>query len=82
LAFPPDADFGGERAVLAYEWAWSQNAFVATEFGDPALTRLYRELAEGPADPAEIDAALRSALGIGTEEFLDRWHDWVTRQAR
>lgn len=82
LAFPQDADFTGAAAVLAYEWAWSVNAFVADQYGEPKLTQLYRELSRGPADPAEIDAALHSVLGIGTDEFLDRWHDWVTAQAR
>ena len=80
-AFPRDADFTGDRAVLAYEWAWSLNAFVAARYGEPVLMRLYRALSDGPADPAEVDAGLRGTLGVGTDEFLDRWHDWVTRQA-
>ncbi|WP_157108606.1 basic secretory protein-like protein [Aldersonia kunmingensis] len=82
LALPQDADFTGERAVLAYEWAWSMNAFVADQYGEATLTELYRELSGGPAGPPEIDAALHNVLGVGTGEFLDRWHDWVTRQAR
>ncbi|MCX5045949.1 hypothetical protein OG921_22525 [Aldersonia sp. NBC_00410] len=79
-ALPADADFAGARAVLAYEWAWSVNAFVADEFGEPALTALYRALSDGPADPEQIDAATRDVLGVGAGELIDRWRAWVTRQ--
>ncbi|MFC4602181.1 hypothetical protein [Rhodococcus kronopolitis] len=77
---PSDADFaaGGERAVVAYELAWSVNAFVADEFGESALRELYRALAAGPVDAAALDGRLRATLGLTTAELVSRWGTWVT----
>ncbi|WP_019928315.1 hypothetical protein [Nocardia sp. BMG111209] len=75
---PPDADFApGADAALAYETAWSANAFAAARFGEAKLVDLYRHAATGPKDPAALDAAFRDTLGIGHDEFVTGWRDWL-----
>lgn len=81
---PTDAAFTptSGQATLAYEQAWSACAFIATEFGDPALVNLYRALATGPKDPDAETDILRDTLGTPREAFLARWRSWiVTRTA-
>ncbi|MFC0453457.1 peptidase MA family metallohydrolase [Rhodococcus jostii] len=78
-AFPDDTDFSGygERGSVAYETAWSINAFVAEEYGESRLTQLYRTLAVGESDPDTVDGRLSDVLGVDAEQFRDRWTDWV-----
>jgi hypothetical protein len=77
--FPDDTDFSGygARGSVAYETAWSINAFVAEEYGESRLTELYRTLAVGEADPETVDGRLSDVLGVDAEQFRDRWTDWV-----
>ncbi|MFD6057541.1 peptidase MA family metallohydrolase [Rhodococcus wratislaviensis] len=77
--FPEDTDFSGygERGSVAYETAWSINAFVAEQYGESRLTALYRTLAVGEADPETVDGRLSDVLGVDADQFRDRWTDWV-----
>ncbi|MQY25592.1 hypothetical protein [Nocardia aurantia] len=75
---PRDADFApGPGAALAYETAWSANAFAAAGFGEPRLVDLYRHAATGPKAPAALDTAFRDTLGVGHDEFVAAWRDWL-----
>ncbi|WP_024803732.1 hypothetical protein [Nocardia sp. BMG51109] len=73
-AFTPTA---GNDAALAYEQAWSANAFAADRFGAAKLVELYRRLAAGPQDGQAVDDALRACLGVDHAEFVTRWRDWI-----
>ncbi|QSE94465.1 hypothetical protein JWS13_40595 [Rhodococcus pseudokoreensis] len=77
--FPENTDFSesGERGSVAYETAWSINAFVAEQYGESKLTELYRTLAVGESDPDTVDARLSDVLGVDAEQLRDRWTDWV-----
>ncbi len=79
-ALPAESAFvpgPGNDAVLAYEQAWSANAFVADRFGEAELVALYRRLATGPQDDAALDRGLRDTLGIGRAEFVAAWQEWI-----
>ncbi|NNH72184.1 hypothetical protein HLB23_20375 [Nocardia uniformis] len=65
------------EAALAYEQSWSACAFIADEFGEPALVNLYRALATGPRDTAAVNTVVRDTLGIPREAFLARWRSWI-----
>ncbi|AWK72235.1 hypothetical protein CBI38_12270 [Rhodococcus oxybenzonivorans] len=77
--FPRDEDFSaaGERGSIAYETAWSLNAFVAEEFGESHVTQLYRALAVGESDPVQVDDTLAEVLDVDADQFRDEWADWV-----
>lgn len=79
---PENADFSavGERASIAYETAWSLNAFVADEFGEASLTQLYRALSVGPSDATVVDEQLREVLGVDFAEFRDQWGRWLSAE--
>ncbi|MGA9872427.1 MAG: hypothetical protein WBQ44_14970 [Rhodococcus sp. (in: high G+C Gram-positive bacteria)] len=81
---PEDSDFtaGGVRSTLAYESAWSVCAYVAEQFGEPALRTLYGLLATGPRSATEIDEALRATTGANASEFVTAWGSWVLRRSR
>ncbi|RDI65283.1 hypothetical protein [Nocardia pseudobrasiliensis] len=77
---PTDAAFAptpGNNAALAYEQAWSANAFTATQFGEPKLVDLYHRLAKGPQDKPALDDAFEDTLGIGHTSFVTQWRDWI-----
>ncbi|MEZ5154142.1 hypothetical protein [Rhodococcus zopfii] len=76
-ALPGDTEFAGERSLLAYETAWSLAAYIADDYGPVRLTELYRRLARGPVDGAELDAALMEVLGADTGAFVAAWGSWV-----
>jgi hypothetical protein len=81
---PSDAAFTpapGNHAAQAYERAWSANAFVATQFGEPKVVELYRQMATGPKDDAALDLTLHDTLGIGHTDFVTRWRDWIKSHA-
>ncbi|MFZ3392990.1 hypothetical protein TVH25_06965 [Rhodococcus sp. 7Tela_A2] len=80
-ALPDDAEFtAGQGARSAYEKAWSVAAFTAEEFGVDSLTSLYRALSTGPAEPDEVDDALREVVGLGTGDYVGRWGNWVSER--
>lgn len=79
---PSDADFaaGGDRAVVAYELAWSVNAYIADRFGESALGDLYHALATGPVDAITLDGRLQGVLGLSSAELVSGWGTWMTEQ--
>lgn len=81
-SLPADADFTGERSVLAYEAAWSIAAFTADEFGHDRLVALYRALATGPVPAGRLDEVLADILGVDTAGFVDRWGRWLGNRIR
>ncbi|MBL1077765.1 hypothetical protein JK358_25515 [Nocardia sp. 2] len=80
---PADAMFepAGGQASLAYEQGWSACAFIASEFGEPALVNLYRQLATGPRDHAAVDRVIRESLGVSGEDFRTGWRAWITARS-
>ncbi len=77
---PADNDFAptsDNDAALAYEQAWSANAFVADRFGESELVALYRRLATGPQDEAALDRGLHGTLGLSRAEFVTAWREWI-----
>ncbi|MFZ2530519.1 MAG: hypothetical protein WAX14_23180 [Rhodococcus sp. (in: high G+C Gram-positive bacteria)] len=79
-ALPDDAEFAGDRSVLAYEKAWSIAAYTADNYGSERLTELYRRLAHGPVDEPGLDAALTDVLGADTDAFVATWGRWIDRR--
>ncbi|WP_431979740.1 hypothetical protein [Streptomyces qinglanensis] len=83
-ALPADADFrfGNDPAGLAraYEGGWLACRMVAEEWGSEKLLALYARAgrAHGGGRP-DADAALRSVLGVGKEEFTERWRAYTIR---
>ena len=71
----------GGDAALAYEQAWSANAFIADRFGESELVALYRRVATGPQDEAALDRGLHDTLGLGRAEFLAGWQEWIKTRA-
>ncbi|WP_239654801.1 MULTISPECIES: hypothetical protein [unclassified Rhodococcus (in: high G+C Gram-positive bacteria)] len=79
--FPEDSQFGGVPVVssLAYESAWSINAYIADRFGESELTELFRALAVGPSTPEEINRRIVDVLGVSIDDLRDGWVDWLHR---
>jgi hypothetical protein len=79
--FPEDSQFGGVPVVssLAYESAWSINAYVADRFGETKLTELFRSLSVGPSTPEEINQHIVDVLGVSIDDLRDGWVDWLHR---
>lgn len=81
VALPSDADFAASAtARLAYEQGWAVCAYIAAEFGEPALVALYRALARGPIDEPGVDRVLQEVLGIGTADLVRGWAEWLRPQ--
>ncbi|KZM73781.1 hypothetical protein [Nocardia terpenica] len=81
---PADTAFAptpGNDAALAYETAWSANAFTAAHFGEPKLVELYRRVATGPEDTPTLDGILHTTLGVDRAEFVAGWQDWIKTHA-
>ncbi|CAN5633393.1 hypothetical protein BH09ACT8_BH09ACT8_54170 [soil metagenome] len=78
-ALPSDADFAvdGPQLSLAYDRAWLFARYVADEYGPPALRELYVR-ACGP-DHTDVPTALRATLGLGPDDVLARWRQWLAR---
>jgi hypothetical protein len=62
-ALPTDAEFAGtdRRLAQVYEEAWLACRLIARRYGQPALVRLYRQV----ADAARRDPAGAAATGLG-----------------
>ena len=74
----PDRDqFAGSSGGLpqAYEEAWLACRMIAERYGEPALVRLYH--AAGQQDQ---NTALRSVLGLTTDQFTAQWRDYMRQQ--
>ncbi|UFS99495.1 hypothetical protein [Nocardia huaxiensis] len=81
---PPDAQYepASGQAALAYEQGWAACAFIAAQFGEPALVNLYRRLATGPKDQAAVDTILQDTLGVSGPAFRTDWRSWITARSR
>lgn len=74
-AIPTDAELDGPARSAGYDRAWWFARFVADEYGDDGLRRLYdRACGPGHGDFAE---AVRAALGTGVAELQTRWARWL-----
>ncbi|CAM3299028.1 hypothetical protein [Mycobacterium intermedium] len=79
MALPSDADLDtpGEQRSLAYDRSWLFARFVADVYGPDKLRGLY--LAACGVGHTDLPPALRSVLGIGADEVLERWREWLGR---
>ena len=80
---PEWSDFepGNPRLAQAYQEAWLACRLIAERYGAATLVRLYRTLSTARGDPdAELDLALRDALGIGTADFTGAWRHYLETQ--
>ena len=77
--FPADADFGIGSPDLArsYVLAWLVCRYVAEQFTPADLGRLYADLDRGRT----LDQASRGVLGIGEDDLVRRWRDYLDRLA-
>ncbi len=77
--FPADADFGIGSPELprSYVLAWLVCRYVAEQFTPADLGRLYAELDRGRT----LDQASRGVLGIGEDDLVRRWRDYLDRLA-
>ena len=74
---PSDAglDDPGPQRSAGYDRSWWFARFVAEEFGDDGLLRLYRQ-ACGPGH-GDFATAVRDALGIDLGALQMRWAQWL-----
>ncbi|MFJ8041000.1 hypothetical protein ACIRBX_10905 [Kitasatospora sp. NPDC096147] len=84
-ALPADTDFaaGSPGIALAYELAWSACDLIARRFGERRLVAFYRAAgAAGPTTTREewLDGLLRTAFGLGLDEFTRQWDDDLHRR--
>ena len=64
----------GQRLAQAYEASWLACRLIAERIGPDGLVRFYRAVSTHPGEPeAAVDAALRSVLGITTDQFVTLW---------
>jgi hypothetical protein len=75
---PSNADFGTTAGGLAqaYEGAWLACRLIEADWGAAGVTALYRSVGDG----ATVDAAMRRTLGIGLDDFTERWRAYVARE--
>ncbi|MDX6316598.1 MAG: hypothetical protein QOF44_6062 [Streptomyces sp.] len=75
---PANADFGTTATGLAqaYEGGWLACRMVEADWGAGKLVALYRAVGTGGG----TDAAMRSTLGIGLDDFTARWRAYVQRE--
>jgi hypothetical protein len=79
-SFPADRRFQvAERDLQeAYAEAWLACRFIADQYSEVQLGRLYAELHQG----ASLDEASRSVLRISEEDLTAGWRDYLVRLAR
>lgn len=81
-ALPEDDDFAFDRdadeLARAYEGGWLACELVADEWGEDALTDLYRAVGAHDGREGAVDTAMEKVLGIGEREFTTRWRDHLT----
>lgn len=78
-ALPTDAELisPGPGRSAAYDRAWSFAGYVADSHGVDALRALY--VAAGGPGHADVETAVRDALGAGLPAVLDGWRHWHPR---
>ncbi len=84
-SLPDRNDFAGSGARLsaAYEGAWLACRMIAERWGEATLVRLYRTARGEPGeagDPRIQDHALRTVLGVGSNDFGARWRAYVRKE--
>ncbi|MFD6534718.1 hypothetical protein [Streptomyces sp. NPDC060184] len=83
-ALPADDDFAFDRdadaLARAYEGGWLACVLVAEEWGEDALTDLYRAVGAHDGREGAVDTAMEKVLGIGEREFTTRWRDYLTER--
>ncbi|GAB2595134.1 hypothetical protein GCM10027168_29760 [Streptomyces capparidis] len=81
---PGDADFSAGRDGLAqaYEMAWLACRMTAATWGQDRLEELYRAAGRGVGGERELDARMRSVLGVGLADFTARWRAYVQEELR
>ena len=83
-ALPTDADFAGSNGRLAqvYEQAWLACRLIARRYGQPALVRLYRQVAAAARlDPATAAATgLNQVLHLSLPSFTRAWRADLVRE--
>jgi hypothetical protein len=69
------------RLSLAYEGAWMACRFIAQQWGQAALVRLYAAVARSRLDAATaVDLAMRRVLHVSRGQFTTRWRGYVQRE--
>lgn len=80
-ALPLDDDFAFDRdadeLARAYEGGWLACALIAGEWGEDALTDLYRAVGAHGGREGSVDTAMEKVLGVGEREFTTRWRDYL-----
>jgi len=81
---PNKADFRPTNKKLsqAYEGAWWAARFIADRYGQAVLIRVYRTALARKNQSTAVDTALRSELGISTEELTKLWQESIRAAAR
>ncbi|MCM2579854.1 hypothetical protein [Streptomyces meridianus] len=77
----PGETFGEYPHTVSMDYALSYLAlrFIAEKGGEQAA---FRFVVEHYRNPKQLDAQLRTAVGMGTSEFRTAWADYVRRMAR
>jgi hypothetical protein len=82
-ALPADSQFSASsgQLELAYQEAWSMNAYLAQRLGEPGLTKLYRGVAgAGRVSDGRLDQILRSATGEGVHGLVAGWQRFLRQR--
>lgn len=69
--------FTPSQATLAYAASWSAVEYIMQTYGDDGIAALIDAYGQGLSN----DAAIRLALGIGSDELSANWKAWVDTQA-
>ncbi|GAB2461462.1 hypothetical protein [Jatrophihabitans fulvus] len=83
-SLPDAAAFdAASTGASAYQLAWLACRWVAQRFGQDRLVRLYRAVLDDTGDPATaVPRALRSVLGVSSDQFVTGWRDYVRTEFR
>ncbi|OLF16928.1 hypothetical protein BU204_14050 [Actinophytocola xanthii] len=79
-SLPEDHAFrsSGPELDLAYQESWSLARFVAEEYGEDTLVRLYRTLAGvGAVSARATDSLLRQVLGMDRAALVEGWQGYL-----
>ncbi|MFE1954713.1 hypothetical protein ACFW9D_30070 [Streptomyces sp. NPDC059524] len=81
---PEDAAFGFSsdpgRLARAYESGWLACRMIADHWGEAKLNAFYAAVGRHGDRSGAVESALQNVLGIGEQEFVLRWREYVRRQ--
>lgn len=82
---PTDRDFrfgsDPESLGLAYESGWMACRLIAEEWGKEKLKSVYLRIGSSQkSQEAAVDEAMRGELGVGLDEFTERWRSYVRQE--